>query len=144
MGIFFLKICLKNKRPVSVDVTLRDLSLNVVKNYFCRLIFLFLWKNNLKSFGFFIECYINLHGLFNARVILIEEQQWYYLTHTWEFIYIYIYIHTYVHTYIYIFMYVYTYTRNYDSNLTIKRFLISKIFIFNAPNAQQYHNIFQV
>ena len=26
----------------------------------------------------------NLDGLFNAEVILVEEQQWYYITHYWE------------------------------------------------------------
>ena len=27
---------------------------------------------------------INLHGLFNAKAILLEEQQWHYLTHSWK------------------------------------------------------------
>ena len=27
---------------------------------------------------------INLHGLFNAKAILLEEQQWCFLTHSWE------------------------------------------------------------
>ena len=27
---------------------------------------------------------MNCHGLFNAKAILLEEQQWYYLTHSWE------------------------------------------------------------
>ena len=35
-------------------------------------------------FGFFIEWHINLHELSNAKVILVKEQQWYYLTHSWE------------------------------------------------------------
>ena len=26
----------------------------------------------------------NFHGLFNTQAILVEEQQWYYLTHCWE------------------------------------------------------------
>ena len=26
--------------------------------------------------------HINLHGLFNTKAILVEEQQWYYLTHS--------------------------------------------------------------
>ena len=33
--------------------------------------------------GFFVCWLINLHGLFNTKVILVEEQQWY-LTHDWE------------------------------------------------------------
>ena len=36
------------------------------------------------SFGFFVYWHINLCGLFNAKAIIIEEQQWYYLTHSWE------------------------------------------------------------
>ena len=27
---------------------------------------------------------VNLCGLFNAKAILVEEQQWYYLTHSWR------------------------------------------------------------
>ena len=35
-------------------------------------------------FGFFVQWHINLCRLFNAKDILIEEQQLYYLTHSWE------------------------------------------------------------
>ena len=35
-------------------------------------------------FGFFVSWHINLCRLFNAKAILPEEQQWYYLTHSWE------------------------------------------------------------
>ena len=31
----------------------------------------------------FVLWHINHHGLFNAKVILVEEQQWYYLTNSW-------------------------------------------------------------
>ena len=30
-------------------------------------------------FGFLVWWHINLHGLFNAKAIFVEEQQWYYL-----------------------------------------------------------------
>ena len=30
------------------------------------------------------QWHINLHGLFNAKALLLEEQQWYYLTLSWE------------------------------------------------------------
>ena len=33
--------------------------------------------------AFFVYRHINLHGLFNAKTILIEEQQWYSLTYSW-------------------------------------------------------------
>ena len=33
--------------------------------------------------GFFVSWHMNLHGLFNAKAILVEEKQWYYLTHIW-------------------------------------------------------------
>ena len=26
----------------------------------------------------------NLHGIFNAKVILLDEQSWYYLTYNWQ------------------------------------------------------------
>ena len=47
------------------------------------------WKNRLWSllkiwFGFFVQWHINLCRLFNAKAILIEEQWWYYLTHSWK------------------------------------------------------------
>ena len=32
--------------------------------------------------SFFVEWHINLWGLFNAKAILVEEQLWYYLTHS--------------------------------------------------------------
>ena len=35
-------------------------------------------------FGFFILWHINTCGVFKAKVILLEEQLWYYLTHSWE------------------------------------------------------------
>ena len=35
-------------------------------------------------FSFFVEWHINLRGLFNTKAILREEQQWWYLTHSWE------------------------------------------------------------
>ena len=65
--------------------------------------------------SFFVQWYINLRGLLNAKAILLEEQKWHHLTHSWEdkrvntfpkgirskvhviawlYIYIYIYIHT--------------------------------------------------
>ena len=34
-------------------------------------------------FGFFVKRHINFHGLLSAKVIFVEEQQWYYLTHNW-------------------------------------------------------------
>ena len=34
--------------------------------------------------GFFVKWHINLCRLFNAKAILLEEQLWYYLTHSWE------------------------------------------------------------
>ena len=34
--------------------------------------------------GYFIQWHIKLCGLFNAKAILLEEQQWCYLTHSWE------------------------------------------------------------
>ena len=33
------------------------------------------------GFSFFVKCHTTLCGLFNARAILVEESQWYYLTH---------------------------------------------------------------
>ena len=39
--------------------------------------------SNYVWLAFFILWYINLRGLFNAKVILEEEQQWYYLIHNW-------------------------------------------------------------
>ena len=33
---------------------------------------------------FFVKWHINLCRLFNAKAILLEEQYWYYLTHSWE------------------------------------------------------------
>ena len=33
---------------------------------------------------FFVYWHINLHGLCQAKAILVEEQQWYYLTNCWE------------------------------------------------------------
>ena len=35
-------------------------------------------------FGLFFWWYINLCRLFNAKAILLKEQSWYYLTHSWE------------------------------------------------------------
>ena len=32
------------------------------------------------GFCFFVSLHINLRGLFKAKAILVEEQQWYYLT----------------------------------------------------------------
>ena len=32
----------------------------------------------------FFQWHINLRGLFNANAIRLEEQQWCYLTHSWE------------------------------------------------------------
>ena len=32
-------------------------------------------------FGFFVKWYIYIRGLFNTETILVEAQQWYYLTH---------------------------------------------------------------
>ena len=29
------------------------------------------------------QWYVNLHGLFNAKVAFVEEQKWYYLPHSW-------------------------------------------------------------
>ena len=37
----------------------------------------------MKVFSF-ILWHINLRGVFNAKAILLEEQQWSYLTHCWE------------------------------------------------------------
>ena len=51
-----------------------------VSFYFCLHIF-FVVKN--KTISIFSGLY-NLRGLFNANVILLEEQQWFYLTHSWE------------------------------------------------------------
>ena len=34
--------------------------------------------------GFFVEWYINFCGLFNSKVILGVERQWYYIIHIWE------------------------------------------------------------
>ena len=34
-------------------------------------------------FGFFVEWHINLCGLINAKVIPVEKQQWYNLSHSW-------------------------------------------------------------
>ena len=33
----------------------------------------------------FDKCHINLHGVFNAEAIYVEEQLWYYLTQSWEY-----------------------------------------------------------
>ena len=44
-----------------------------------------LWSNPKRipeGFGL-VWWHINLCGLFNAKVILVEEQQWYYLNHSW-------------------------------------------------------------
>ena len=41
------------------------------------------WKFQV-YFGFFVEWYINLCGLFNAKAIPVGVQWWYYLTHTWR------------------------------------------------------------
>ena len=35
-------------------------------------------------FGFFVWWHINLRGLVNGKAILLEEQSWYYLIHSWE------------------------------------------------------------
>ena len=40
--------------------------------------FIFWW------FGFFCLMAYQLFRLFNAKAILLEEQQWYYLTHSWQ------------------------------------------------------------
>ena len=42
------------------------------------MIFLYVW------FGFFVYWRIKLRGLFNAKDILEEEKQWYYLTYSWR------------------------------------------------------------
>ena len=39
-----------------------------------------IWKTKKKK----VQWYINLCRLFNAKAILLEEQQWYYVTHSWE------------------------------------------------------------
>ena len=36
------------------------------------------------KFGFLVLWHINLHGLFDAEAILVEEQQWYNLTKSWR------------------------------------------------------------
>ena len=44
-------------------------------------------KVNLEGlvwFGFFVWRHIKLCRLFNAKEILLEEQPWYYLTHSWK------------------------------------------------------------
>ena len=33
-------------------------------------------------FSFSIKWHIDLHGLFDAKAILVEERRWYYLTHS--------------------------------------------------------------
>ena len=38
----------------------------------------------LQKFGFFVQWHVNLYGLVNSKAILIEEQQWYYLTYDWR------------------------------------------------------------
>ena len=43
-----------------------------------------LYLLGLVWFGFFLLWHINLCRLFNAKPILLEEQKWYYLTHSWE------------------------------------------------------------
>ena len=35
-------------------------------------------------FGFLVQWHINPCRLFNAKAIPLEEQYWYYLTHSWE------------------------------------------------------------
>ena len=42
-----------------------------------------IWKIK-KWFGFFVFRHINLHELFNTKPILVEEQQWYYVTNICE------------------------------------------------------------
>ena len=39
---------------------------------------------NSIRFGFFVKWHINFCRLFNAKAILLEEQKWYCLTHSWE------------------------------------------------------------
>ena len=39
---------------------------------------------NYFSSSFLINGISTLKGLFNPKAILVEEQQWYYLTHSWE------------------------------------------------------------
>ena len=43
---------------------------------------LFLWGKIVHGITTTLS-HINLHGLFNAKVILVEQQHWYYLTHSW-------------------------------------------------------------
>ena len=53
-----------------------------------------IWQNSekensvkpcLKNWSCVTSCsHINISWLFNAKVILLEEQWWYYLTHSWE------------------------------------------------------------
>ena len=38
----------------------------------------------LVRFGFFVKWHINLCELSNAKAILVEQQWWYYLIHTWK------------------------------------------------------------
>ena len=43
------------------------------------------WTESFEWFGFFVlMAYQPFFRLFNAKAILLEEQLWYYLTHSWE------------------------------------------------------------
>ena len=55
-------------------------------HYFVRsdILLLIYWCKIILWFGFFVKWYVNHRGLFDAKVILLEEQQCCYLTHSWE------------------------------------------------------------
>ena len=77
MKFVFLSICQFLFGLFNIEV---NISLFVVSFFFL----LFSLCVCLVWFCFFVEWHINLCRLFNANAILLEEQQWYYLTHSWE------------------------------------------------------------
>ena len=77
-------IYFKKLRPCSSSSFWQTVSqkLTLSKCYCASCCVLQLFGFGLVWFGFFVLWHINLHLLFNTTAILVEQQWWYYLTHS--------------------------------------------------------------
>ena len=79
----FFFSCLIDKHIIDYD----KLQINQFPFFWCMVwqdFMVLQWFYKHFWFGFFVFWHFNLRRLFNAKAILLEEQWWYYLTHSWE------------------------------------------------------------
>ena len=70
----------KDDREVEKIDNYSQKNVRIVYSFLCECVSLFVCV----CVGFFVSWYINICRLFNANAILLEEQYWYYLTHSWK------------------------------------------------------------